>query len=363
LSLISATVPDSVVEQIARVDPSNQIEDVLALPDHLEDALWRVESAALDKYAPLGEQAGDGSLLVCGMGGSAVGGDLAAAALGDRLTRPMATVRAYQLPSWATPDSLALCSSYSGGTEETLACYEAAGALGATRVTATTGGKLAELARGDGVPVIGLPAGLQPRAAVAYMTVCVLEVAAAAGAAARMRTEIDAAAAHVKELTGEWGPSAGDESLAWQIAERAHDSCVCIYGAGPTAAAAYRWKCQINENSKLPSFSAELPEADHNEIVGWEGAPVAGKFIAVFLEDSDQHPRTRRRIELTRELIEPQASGTIIVESRGDSPLARLMSLVLLGDLVSIYIAVLRGVDPKPVTVIDRLKEALAKEG
>ena len=139
---------------------------------------------------------------------------------------------------------------------------------------------------------------------------------------------------------------------------------VCASTApGPTAAAAYRWKCQINENSKMPAFAAELPEADHNEIVGWDGATVAGKFLAVFLEDSDQHPRTRRRIELTRELIEPQAAAAQLVESRGNSPLARLMSLVLLGDLVSIYIAVLRGVDPQPVTVIDRLKAALAKEG
>jgi glucose/mannose-6-phosphate isomerase len=351
-----------IADQLARVDPSKQIDDVLALPDHLQDALWRVETAALEKYEPIGPEKDHRALLVCGMGGSAVGGDLAAAALGDRTTRPMATVRGYQLPSWATPDMVVFCSSYSGNTEETLACYEAASALGAMRLTATTGGKLAELARSDRVPVIGLPSGLQPRAAVGYMTVCALEVAAAVGAASRMRTEIDAAAAHLKELSSEWGPSAGDQSLAWQIAEQTQDACVCIYGAGPTTAAAYRWKCQINENSKLPAFSAELPEADHNEIVGWEGAPVAGKFVAVFLADSDQHPRTRRRIELTRELIEPQAAGTLIVESRGDNPVARLMSLVFLGDLVSIYIAMLRGVDPQPVKVIDRLKGALAED-
>jgi glucose/mannose-6-phosphate isomerase len=356
-------VPGLTADLISRVDTSNQIDDVLALPDHMQDALWRVESAGLDRYAPLDEGAQHGSLIVCGMGGSAVGGDLASAALGDRLTRPMTTVRGYELPPWAMSDSVVLCSSYSGDTEETLACYEAAGALGATRITATTGGKLAELARADDVPVIGLPSGLQPRAAVAYMTVCVLEVAAAAGAASRMRTEIDAAAAHAAELVREWGPTAGHESLAWQIAEKVQDSCACIYGAGPTAAAAYRWKCQLNENSKLPAFTAELPEADHNEIVGWDGAPDAGRFIAVFLEDSDQHPRTRRRIELTRDLIAPQAQDTIIVESRGDSPLARLMSLVLLGDLVSVYVALLRGVDPKPVTVIDRLKAALAEDG
>jgi glucose/mannose-6-phosphate isomerase len=354
-------VAGSPADQIARVDTSNQLEVVLSLSEHLQDALWRVESAGIEKHPPLNERTDHESLLVCGMGGSAVGGDLAIAALGDRLTRPMFTVRGYELPPWATPGAVALCSSYSGDTEETLACYEAAGALGAVRVTATTNGRLAELARADGVPVIGLPAGLQPRAAVAYMLVCSLEVAAACGAAPRIRTEIDASTALLTELNAEWGPDAGSDSLAWQIAEQAQNGAVCIYGAGPTSAAAYRWKCQINENSKLPAFAADLPEADHNEIVGWEGAPAAGKFLAVFLEDPDQHPRTRSRIELTRELIEPQAAGTLLIESRGDSPLARLLSLVLLGDLVSIYTAVLRGVDPAPVEVIDRLKQALAE--
>src|SRR6185312_3392767 len=122
------------------------IDDVLGIPDQLRDALWRIESARLEAAPAAG-------LFVCGMGGSAVGGDLAAAALGDRLTRPLVTVRGYELPPWATPEAVALCSSYSGDTEETLACYEAAGALGATRVAATTNGRLAELARADGVPV------------------------------------------------------------------------------------------------------------------------------------------------------------------------------------------------------------------
>ena len=356
-------MPGLTADEIARIDSSNQLGDVLALPDQLQDALWRVETAGLDKYAELRERADHGLLLVGGMGGSAVGGDLAAAALGDRLTRPLVTVRGYELPPWATPDAVVLCSSYSGDTEETLACYEAAGALGATRVAATTNGTLAEMARADGVPVIGLPAGLQPRAAVAYMIVCVLEVAAAAGAAPGMRTEVDASTALLTELAREWGPSTQGANLAREIAEQASDATVCVYGAGPTSAAAYRWKCQINENAKLPAFAAELPEADHNEIVGWEGASAAGKFVAVFLEDPDQHPRTRRRIELTRKLIEPQASATLLVESRGDNPLARLLSLVLLGDLVSIYLAVLRGLDPTPVSVIDRLKQELSRNG
>ena len=137
-------------------------------------------------------------MIVCGMGGSAIGADLAAAALGDRLTRPLVTVRGYGLPSWATPEWTVLCSSYSGNTEETLACFEAAEALGARRIVVSTGGQLVDGAREAGLPVVGLPGIFQPRAAVAYMFTVVAEVAALAGAAPRVHTEIDAAAAFLE---------------------------------------------------------------------------------------------------------------------------------------------------------------------
>jgi glucose/mannose-6-phosphate isomerase len=350
-------MPGLTREQVEAVDASGQIKDVLAMPEHLEDALWRVESAELEKS--LRHLEGLAPLIVCGMGGSAVGGDLAVAALGDRLTKPMRTIRTYELPSWTTPHTHVICASYSGDTEETLACYEAARALGAPRVAVTTGGRLAELARTDGAPVIPLPAGLQPRAAVAYMLVSVLEVAAYVDAAPGLRTEVDGAAALLTELAEEWGPDAHSDSLAKRVAQRGHRTMPCIYGAGPTAPIAHRWKTQINENAKVPAFASELPEADHNELVGWGGASSLGSFLSVFLEDSDQHPRVRQRIDLTARLIEPESAGTVRLESRGSTRLERVLSLVLLGDLVSIYLAVLRGEDPSPVMVIERLKEEL----
>ena len=164
------------------------IEDVLAQPHQIGDALWRVEAAAIPpRDLP-------GGLLVCGMGGSAVGGDLAAAAIGRRATRPLRTVRGYAPEPWIGPDTLVLCSSYSGSTQETLACFEAAGEAGAPRVALTTGGPLAARAREEGVPVVGVPGGMQPRAAVVYMTVGALECAALCGAAPVIRGEIEAAA-------------------------------------------------------------------------------------------------------------------------------------------------------------------------
>ena len=341
---------------VEAVDRSGQVADMLGMPEQLRDALWRVESARLPAIdAP-------GGLIVAGMGGSAIGAALARAALGDRASRPIVVARYYELPPWATPDTAVLCSSYSGDTEETLACYEAASALGAPRVVATTGGQLAELARGDGVPVIPLPGGFQPRAAVAYMLVAALEVAAMCGAAPSVRSEIDVAAAHAEALAAEWAPEATEGNLAKTLAAGLHDTIPQIAGSGLTGPVAYRWKTQINENAEMPAFAHELPELDHNEIAGWTGAPELGRFSAVFLDDSDLHPRARQRIQLTRALVEPSAAATFVVQTRGEAPTERVVSLVLLGDLVSLYLAALRAVDPTPVAAIDRLKARLADD-
>jgi glucose/mannose-6-phosphate isomerase len=342
---------------IAHVDQQGLLSDVLGIPEHLRDALWRVESAS----GLMEEWDSPGGLIVAGMGGSAIGGGLARAALGDHASRPIAVSRAYGLPPWATPETTVLCASYSGNTEETLACYEAAGFVGARRVVVTSGGRLAEQARADGVPVIPIPGGFQPRSAVAYLTVATLEVAALCGVAPRMTSEVDVAASHAQALSDEWGPDGPDDSLAKRMARSLVGTVPTIVGAGLTAPIAYRWKTQLNENAKTPAFAAELPELDHNEIVGWEGVGELGPFSAVFLDDQDQHPRIRSRIELTEWLLGPNASATFRVQTRGQNPVERVFSLVLLGDLVSLYLAVLADTDPVDIAPIDRLKAALAE--
>jgi glucose/mannose-6-phosphate isomerase len=341
-------------DAVAEVDVTRQIDDILSLPEQLRDALWRVESASLTP--------GDspGGLVVAGMGGSSIGGSLARAVLGDRASRPIVLARGYELPSWTTPDTTVLCASYSGNTEETLAVFDAARALGARTIVVTTGGKLAEQARADGVPVIPLPGGFQPRAAVAYSLVVALEVAALCGAGESLHSEVDVAAARAEDLVASWSPDAPEDSLAKTIARGLHGTIPQIAGAELTTPIAYRWKTQINENAKVPAFAAELPELDHNELVGWESASSIGPFSAVFLDDSDLHPRIRQRIELTRGLIASRGGVTFRVESIGNTRLERLVSLVLLGDLVSLYMAVLRAADPEPVEVIESLKAALA---
>lgn len=321
------------------------LDDVLAIPDHLRDALWRVESARLEP----GDAAG---LIVCGMGGSAIGGDLAAAVLGNRLTRPLLTVRGYEIPSWTTPEWSVLFSSYSGDTEETLACFAAAEALGARRIVASTGGILVAEARESGVPVVGLPGLLPaPRTAVAYMLVCATEVAALTGIAPRIHTEIDAAAGFLEEQIADL------QALAAEVAGRIGKGAAVVVGADLTAPVARRWKTQINENADAHAFFSELPEADHNEICAWSG----DGFASVMLEDSDQHPRERRRFELTAEAIATAGAEAIRIETRGETRVARLLWATMLGDLVSLELANARNVDPLPVEAIDKLKSALGR--
>src|SRR5215216_193937 len=334
------------------VDSTGQIAEALGLSEHLHDAIWRVDSAAI---APVEAH---GGLIVAGMGGSSVGGRLAAGALGPRLRRPLALAMGYDIPAWIGGETLVLCSSYSGSTEETLATYDAAKAAGAPRIVATTGGPLAERARADRVPVVPLPGGFQPRAAVGYSLVTALEAAALCGAAPSVREDVEAAAALAEGLAREWGPDGDDDGDAKRLARALHGSFPVITGAGLTASVAYRWKTQINENAELPAFAGKLPEHDHNEIVGWAGAE--RRLSAVFLEDPRGDERLLRRLAVTAELAAEGAAVVERVPARGATRLERLVSLVLLGDLVSLYLAVLRGVDPVHVRAIDTLKVRLA---
>jgi glucose/mannose-6-phosphate isomerase len=200
---------------------------------------------------------------------------------------------------------------------------------------------------------------MQPRAAVLYMIVATLECAALSGVAPGVHAEIDMAAALLEQLVEEWGPDSPEDSEAKAIARTLQGTIPVLHGAGPTTASARRWKTQLNENAAAAAFWSELPEANHNEVCGWERGLRSAPLSAVFLEDPDQHPRIHRRIELTCKQVE-QAGGSVVrVESRGDSRLERVLSLLLLGDLTSVYLAVLDGVDPTPVEPIERFKASL----
>jgi glucose/mannose-6-phosphate isomerase len=194
---------------------------------------------------------------------------------------------------------------------------------------------------------------------VGYSLVAALEAAALAGAGPQVRDDVEAAALLAERLAVEWGPEGHEDGEAKALARRLHGTVPVIAGAELAAAAAYRWKSQINENAGLPAFASALPELDHNEIVGWPAAGELGRFSAVFLEDPGAHPRNVLRSKVT---AEQAAAGAAVerVTARGETPTERLISLVLLGDLVSLYLAVLRGEDPASIPPIEAVKAALA---
>ncbi|MEA2455384.1 MAG: glucose/mannose-6-phosphate isomerase [Thermoleophilaceae bacterium] len=338
---------------IEAADPGGMLGDVLAQPHQLGDALWRAQSAGIPR------EDRPGGLVVCGMGGSAIGGDLATAALGDRATRPITTVRGYALESWTGPDSLVLCASYSGDTEETLACFEAAGLLGCPRVVVTSGGRLAQLARQEDVPVIPVAGGLTASTAVGYIVVAALEVAAQCEAGPRLTSEIDVAAEHLEELVTAWGPESAEDSEAKALARALQGTIPVIAGAGLTTPLAQRWKAALNLVARTPAFAAELPDLDHHEIAGWAGADDVARFSAIFLDDSDTHPRVQARLALTRDLVAPHAASAHVIQTRGQNAVQRVLSLVLLGDLVAHYAAALRGLDPAQPGPVEELKAEL----
>ena len=321
-------------------------DDVLAQPAQLADALWRCEVAGIERLpAP-------GGLVVCGMGGSAIGADLAAAAIGPRARRPLRTVRGYAPDPWVGEGSLVLCASYSGSTEETLACFDASGEAGARRVVLTTGGELARRARAADVPVIGVPSGMRPRAAVVYMVVAALECAARCEAGPPLREEIEGARTVLEELVG-------DASEAMTIATTLRGTLPVVHGAGLTAPLARRWKAQFNENAKVAAFASELPEANHNEIEGWEWGVEHAPLAAVLLSAPGMHRRLERRMDLTRDVLRSKGVPVVRAEARGETPVAQVLSLVMLGDLVSVELADLAGVEATPVAAIDSFKDAL----
>jgi glucose/mannose-6-phosphate isomerase len=302
---------------------------------------------------------------ICGMGGSAIAGDLIAGVYRDRLRRPVATVRDYILPGWVGPDTLVVLCSYSGNTEETLTCTMQALERKALIVGITSNGKLGDLGRREGMPIISVPPGMQPRAALLDLFTPMLVTLSRLGVVPQIDAELEDGRAALEAAVAAYGPGAEEaENPAKQLANALVGSVPVIYGAEATAALAYRWKCQFNENSKVPSFWHAVPEMNHNEIVGFEGLTEFHKLSHVLmLRDARQHRQVERRFDLTGQLIEKRVRGVISISGDGDTALARLLDLVLLGDYVSLYLACLYNVNPGPVDIIEQLKGDLATSG
>lgn len=343
----------------AAVDRSDILGTVLALPDQLRDARDGSRGALDDAELPGNLRA----VLVGGMGGSAMAGEIAAAWAGASSSVPIAVQRGYHVPAWVGEGVLVPALSYSGNTEETLAMAKEALDRGATVVAVTSGGRLQRLAEAAGAPVVHVPPGFQPRAAVGHLLVGAARALEAAGLV-DVDAGVDEALAVLETRRAILGPEVpAGENEAKAVALALEGSRPVIYGSGLLAPAARRFAGEIDEMAKTLAFFSELPEMNHNEIVGWSGDDDAEGYSAVFLRHDGEHPQVSRRFDFLSSFLAGRGVTVVQLEAEGKGPLARLLSSIYVGDTASVYLAVLRGVDPTPVTVIEDLKENLAASG
>ncbi len=304
------------------------------------------------------------NILFAGMGGSAIGGDLIRSILEDESELPITVVRNYKLPIWVGESTLALISSYSGNTEETLSAYEEAKKRGCKILCLTTGGKLQELADSDGIQVLNVPGGLPPRGAIGYGSIPWLIIFSAMGIISDKSSEIESMALELEDVVKEFGnyESEQDNEML-SIAKRSAGRIPIIYvSSGSFSMIGKRWANQIQENAKMLAYTNELPEMNHNEIMGWHLSGLSKQHVMpLFIYSNLYHPRIRKRFEITSKIVEEKAGEIIKIHAKGDTLLKQLFSLITMGDYISYYLSLVNELDPEPVDIISKLKTQLSQ--
>lgn len=342
----------------SRIDPQNMLGHIDGLPDQLGSA-WE-----LGHQHPLPAWKDIRCVLVAGMGGSAIGGDLLAAYVVSLCPVPVIVHRDYDLPGWAKgPHTLVIASSHSGDTEETLSSYERAGENQCLRLAITTGGKLAQAASRDGVPAWTFVHHGQPRAAVGFSFGLLLAAfdrlglvpdpsRDLAGALVAMRTQQKTLMAEVPVVHNPAKRMAGQLFGRW----------VVVMGSGMLAPIARRWKSQVNELAKAWAQFDYVPEADHNTTAGIAfPEEQLSRMMALFLRAPADHPRNRQRLDLTRRIFMMEGINTDFYDAQGDTPLAHMWTALHFGDYQAYYLAMAYGSDPTPIPSINEFKKEMGR--
>ncbi len=311
------------------------------------------------------DYSGVNKVVVLGMGASAIGGDLASRLVAAEARVAISVHRDYDLPAFVDSRTLVIASSYSGMTEETLTAFEQALKTGAKMLVITTGGRLKSRAEERGIPVFRFDYRAQPRAALPFSFLPIRAFLQQLGFIGDKSADVAETVPVLEGLSARIDETVPqDSNPAKQLASRLHGHLAVIYGGGIFSEVARRWKTQLNENSKAWAFHEVFPELNHNAVVGYRfPAELASRTVVVLLRSASLPERIRLRYEVTRRLLEGAKVGYEVVDGEGASPLSQLMSLVLLGDYVSYYLAMLYRIDPSPVETIAYLKEQLAKGG
>lgn len=344
-------------KDIKHCDNSNMFEVLVNFSRQIEEAVAIGGGIKLDKEYPDVK-----NIVICGMGGSAIGGDLLRSVLQYEIKIPIYINRNYRLPAFAGENTLVIASSYSGNTEETLSAYQEAKERGCKIICISSGGNLSLLAENEGIFLIKIPRGYQPRCAIAYSFFPLLKLLNKLGFVSDKSKETLRIISKMKKRSHEY-PVLIEGNPALKIAQYLQGKYPVIYSSTDLLDIVnLRWRGQINENAKSMAFGSLLPEMNHNEILGWQENPeLMKKLLIISLEDKDDHPQIKKRQKITFSLISNLSDMLLEIEGEGESLLERVFDLIHLGDWVSFYLAVLYKVDPTPVEKINYLKSKLTE--
>ena len=346
------------LDKIKEIDRSGMLSVVMETPEML------LKASELSQKTPLRKVKKIRQVVMAGMGGSAVVGDVISDLLFTKIEIPIYVNRGYKLPAFVGSETLFFALSYSGNTEETLAAVKEAAQSGAKIVCITSGGKLKELAEKNNHSIYLIPPGYQPRAALPYLLVPLLKSLEENGIISGYQEELNKSARLLQKLRGEYGADKPFRANpVKQLAKRLLGGIPLIFASrGTSGAAALRLKTQFNENSKVTALINLFPELNHNEMANLSFLKrEEHNFCLIFLRHEGDLERIRKRMEITKSLIGTQLGGVNEIFSEGKTDLERILSLIYFGDFLSVYLAILREVDPTPVEIIGRLKKELMR--
>ena len=345
------------LDAIKKIDKNNMLSYCVEFSAHCEKAMQQAKKLSI-KY-PKPE-----NVIVAGMGGSAIGGEILKDWARDRISVPIEVCREYSLPAYADKNTLVFVVSYSGETEESLSIFLDAVTKKCKIVCISSGGTLHRFAEKLGISQLHVPSGMAPRATLPYLFIPLPMILEKIEVVSDVTSEVSEAIKvlkHIEELNSPEIPL--KENFSKSLAVNIYGTVPIVYGFGIYRAVAQRFKTQFNENSKVPAKWEFFPELDHNEIVGWEAAKELAKcFSIILIRDKDETEAMRQRIEVTKELMQ-QSLKVFEIQSVGNTVLAKILSTICIGDFTSVYLAVMRGIDPTPVKSISFLKEKMKQSG
>ena len=341
-----------------RFDPEYMFGSIWDFPKNLGDALKLGNEISLNNSYNNVQ-----NVVIAGMGGSAIGGDVVAVLEKENIMVPFVVCRGYSLPNWVNKNTLVICSSYSGNTEETLSALENAKSKNAQICGITTGGIISNILKELDKDVVLIPSGLQPRAALAFSFVPMAKCLEKAGV---LKLNFDSWMDNAIEAiyrAREIYSLENIENPVYELARQIYDKLPVIYADNSTmGVAALRLKGQICENAKMLAYHNDLPEFNHNEIVGWENnSHIYEELFVLWLSDTDDNPRVKRRQKITQDILNEAGVDQFVLEMTGNSFQERFLHMIHFGDWLSYWCAILHGSDPSPVEKISRLKEELLK--